>query len=241
MDKSKIISILENSKPDNIKISNKITKHDLISILEVSVLPDTFDLQKMAKKGDFINLPTIERKEKETVEEPKKESVKLDLSNIFGFKAIILNEKFFKVDEYGKMTISDMFKDKEVDFIKDNKDISKWIPLKPRDSLYCKEKHFTKETGTTVNCYDSELKIARRYAIYGILMRKIFELNEVKEPIIEKEDKYVSINGKNNVQIAGLKVSDKKIAIVIKLPEDPNIYLFAMTPKTVMFLFDYKK
>jgi hypothetical protein len=257
MDKNKIISILENSKPDNIKISQKITKTDLVSILEASILPDTFDLQRKSKSDRFIHLPTITREDKEPIEEPKKapvkeapkqnteepkkEQVKIDLSKKFGFKSIILNENFFKIDEYGKMSISDMFKDSEVDFIKNNNDISKWVPLKGSDTLYCKEKHFSKETGTTINCYDSELKSTRRYAIYGILLRKIFELSEGKEPIIAKEEKYVAVSPKNNVQIAGLKISDKKQAIVIKLPEEPNLYLFAMTPNTVMFLFDYLK
>jgi len=202
MDKKKIISLLESKKPIDIKISNSLSKKDLIKSLLEQQLPSMADLQTQANKGEFVSLPTIEdkKKPKTTIKgfaiqspqvqgepqnqpeerkiEEKKPDGKITIKNDLGFKSVVFDKNFINIDtkdlsgEYAK--ISGMFKPEEIEAIKKDPDIKNWKKVDPYP-LYVREHQIS--TGTKskmVTARNAETKENRKFNSYGILVRSIY-------------------------------------------------------------------
>jgi len=248
MKKEKLITYLENHKPD---LSDKNKEFLLQSIVEETELPDMVDIMPTTRKGHITTLPTKEKEPKEhdiAIAKGKvQKGVNLTFPTELGIYTVLMDKEFEKIDDKGKTVLSKMFNEKEIDKILTT-DKDKWVPVK-RSPILCYEKHL--ETGNVkagkILCVN--LKVKKRTKLFNTLSKYVTTVYKRLDDDPKNEKKLVFYKGKalnlipmgsahENEEIAGLKVSGRKIAVALKLPNKKDPYLFSMTPDTFFYFHE---
>jgi hypothetical protein len=181
MDKKTIIALLESKKPQGIKISDKITKADLIkSLTEAYDLPSVIDVEKQLREGKVPSLGTVPEDDKTSkktsisaikvpfktpqedkpetpapTEEKKPEKKHIKFVPNLGRRAIVFDDSLIEIDDQGKQAISDMFSEDEIKKILETQDLSKWKKLK-RDPIFCVKTHVDKNF-KKIRCFNGKI------------------------------------------------------------------------------------
>jgi len=250
MKKTNLIAILESEKQKFSEKPKQFNKCLIKYILfEAQNLPNIMDIEKMEKEGGIATLPTIE-KQKEQVKEEKPKSV-IKFATDIGIKAIIFDNNFMEIDEQGRNAISNIFSGKELKVILDCKDCNDWKPIE-RDPLYCLKPQVDKGT-KRMRCYNPELKRFGEYNGKYVLTvyKREDEKNKVKnirDPRFKnkntgeiREVPYVLMNPAHNEEIYMLPLGNKKYAIALQLPYQPDPYIFKMSYPAMSFFHKPKK
>jgi len=262
LNKDKIIESLKQGKPRNIKISNKITKDALIESLleyESTDAPSVIDLEKEVREGGVGTLPTIKKEEGsdnksfqikmgKNNKDEKKTKTPIKFATDLGMKTIIFDENFMGIDEQGKASISDMFKEEEVNLILKSP-IAKWRMVEIRP-IYCIEKYLmTGTTGNRITCYNPKLNKFKSPNLKGFVNALYERMDDKGKEPVELEGKKLK-SGKtikykfipiestiDNLEIGVMQVARNKYAIALQKPNQEHPYLFNMTPDVLNFFF----
>lgn len=255
MEKHHLLSILEAKKNEFSK--NQSLKKILIeSLLEDQSMPNLMDIHQQTKGGDIARLPKvekeqIERKVTEKKNEEKNHGSKLKFATDLGIKAMVFNKTFINMDEQGRISISDVFSDKDIDIIINCNDCNDWKPV-VRDPIYCLKSHVDRNS-KTIRCFNPELN--RFLAYRGKYILTVYQRDDEdsKEKMIpdpkfkdkktgeQKEVRYVLMNPAHKEEIYILPITNKRYAVALQLPYQPDPYIFKMNYNTLSFFHTPKK